>query len=94
QLGVDKSTVSTIINQQKHFKVVSPNRKSKCGPKRKTMSQTDKFLVRNSTMHPYKTSKDLQRDLLATGVSVDSSTVRRKLIEAGRLRKPIKKNSY
>ena len=43
-------------------------------------------------MHPRKTSTDLQRELLATGVSVDSSTVRRRLIEAGRLaRTPIKK---
>ncbi|GFY01625.1 HTH_Tnp_Tc3_2 domain-containing protein [Trichonephila clavipes] len=43
-------------------------------------------------MHPYKTRRYLQRELLATSGNVDSSTVRRRLIEAGRLtRKPIKK---
>lgn len=91
-VGVGKSSVSRIINQQKNFGTVSPKRKSKCGRKRKTTPRTDKFLVRNSIMHPYKTSRDLQRELIATGVSVDSSTVRRRLIEAGRFaRKPIKK---
>ncbi|GFV59986.1 hypothetical protein TNCV_1400941 [Trichonephila clavipes] len=65
---------------------------SKRGRKRNTTSRTDRFLVRNSTMHPYKTSRDLQRKLLGTGVSVDSSTVRRRLIEAERFpRKSIKK---
>ncbi|GFW21181.1 hypothetical protein TNCV_1948061 [Trichonephila clavipes] len=53
---------------------------------------SNKFLVPNSTMHPFKTSIDLQRELLATGVNVDSSTVRRRLIDARRFeRKPIKK---
>ncbi|GFT28530.1 hypothetical protein TNCV_429341 [Trichonephila clavipes] len=43
-------------------------------------------------MHPYKTSSDLQRELLVTGVSVDSSTVRRRLIEVGGFAgKPIEK---
>ena len=91
-VGVGKSTVSRIITQQKTFGTVSPNRKTRCGRKRKTSPRTDKFLVRNSKMHPRKTSTDLQRELLAAGVSMDSSTVRRRLIEAGRLaRTPIKK---
>lgn len=91
-VGVGKSSVSRIINQQNKFGTLSPKRKSKCGRKRKTTPRTDKFLVRNSKMHPRKTSTDLQRELLATGVSVDSSTVRRRLIEAGRLaRTPIRK---
>ncbi|GFX82572.1 hypothetical protein TNCV_2167201 [Trichonephila clavipes] len=33
-------------------------------------------------MPPYKTSRDLQRELLNDVVSVDSSSVRRRLIEA------------
>ena len=91
-VGVGKSSVSRIINQQKNSGTVSPNRKGKCGRKRKTSPRTDKFLVRYSKMHPYKTSTDLQRELLATGVSVDSSTVRRRLIQSGRFaRVPIKK---
>lgn len=91
-VGVGKSSVSRIINQQKNFWTVSPKRQCKCGRKRKTTPRTDKFLVRNSKMHPRKTSTDLQSELLATGVCVDSSTVRRRLIEAGRFaRKPISK---
>ena len=39
-----------------------------------------------------KTSVDLKRDLSAAGVNVDSSTIRRRLIERGRLaRRPKKK---
>ncbi|GFV13579.1 lysosomal alpha-glucosidase [Trichonephila clavipes] len=67
-----------IINLQKNFGTVSPKRKSKCWSKCKTTPPTDKFLVRNSTMHPIKTNRDLQGELLATGVSVDSSAVRRR----------------
>ncbi|GFU37202.1 HTH_Tnp_Tc3_2 domain-containing protein [Trichonephila clavipes] len=89
-VGVGKSSVSRIINQQKNLGAVSPKRKSKYGLKRNITPRTDKFLVRYGRMHPYKISRDLQRELLATGVSVDSSTVRRRLIEAGRFaRKPI-----
>ncbi|GFW89662.1 integrase catalytic domain-containing protein [Trichonephila clavipes] len=78
--------------QQKNFGAVFRKRKSKCGRKRKTTPRTDKFLVHNSTMHPYKTSKDLQRELLAIGMSVDSPTIQRRLIEAEKFaRKPIEK---
>ncbi|GFV44364.1 HTH_Tnp_Tc3_2 domain-containing protein [Trichonephila clavipes] len=90
--GVGKSSVSRIIKLQNNFGTVSPKRKSKCGCKRKTTPRTDKFLAQNCTIHLYKTNRDLQRELLATGVSVDSSTVRLRLIEAGRFaRKSIEK---
>ncbi|GFT00804.1 HTH_Tnp_Tc3_2 domain-containing protein [Trichonephila clavipes] len=91
-VGVGKSSVFRIINQQKNFGAVSPKRKSKCGRKCKTTPRIDKFLVRNSTMHPHKTGRNLQRELLVTGVSVDFSTVRRRLIEDEIfVRKPIEK---
>ncbi|GFV32240.1 HTH_Tnp_Tc3_2 domain-containing protein [Trichonephila clavipes] len=70
--GVGKSSVSRIINKQKNFGAMCPKRKSKCVHKLKTTPRTEKFLVRNSTMHPYKTSTDLQRESLATNVRVDS----------------------
>ncbi|GFS47384.1 HTH_Tnp_Tc3_2 domain-containing protein [Trichonephila clavipes] len=54
-VGVGKSSVSRIINQQKNFGAVSPKRRNKCGHKRKPTPRADKFLVRNSSMHPYKT---------------------------------------
>ncbi|GFV71183.1 hypothetical protein TNCV_410661 [Trichonephila clavipes] len=78
-VGFGKSSVSRIINQLKNFGEMSPKRKSKFGRKSKTTPRTDKFLVQNITMHSYKTSRDLERKLLVTGVSVNSSTVRRGL---------------
>lgn len=43
-------------------------------------------------MLPRKTSTDLQMELLATGMSVDSSTIQQRHIRAGRFaRTPIKK---
>ncbi|GFY06935.1 HTH_Tnp_Tc3_2 domain-containing protein [Trichonephila clavipes] len=91
-VGAGKSSVYRTINQQTNFGAVFRKRKSKRGRKRKTTPRTDKFLVHNSTMHPYKTSKDLQRELLAIGMSVDSPTIQRRLIEAEKFaRKPIEK---
>jgi hypothetical protein len=48
--------------------------------------------LRSSRLHPTITSKDLQRDLLDSGIDTDASTVRRRLLEVGRkARKPVKK---
>ncbi|GIY83477.1 HTH_Tnp_Tc3_2 domain-containing protein [Caerostris darwini] len=58
-VGVGKSSVTRIKNQQNNFGTVSPKRKNKCGPKRKTTSRADKFLQRKSKLHSHKTSTDL-----------------------------------
>ncbi|GFW34401.1 hypothetical protein TNCV_221271 [Trichonephila clavipes] len=84
QLELEHPVFLGLLISKRIFRAVSSKRKSKRGRKRKTASLTDKFLVRNSTMQPYKTSKDLQRELLATKVRVGSMTDRRRLIEAGR----------
>ncbi|GIY59880.1 hypothetical protein CEXT_628121 [Caerostris extrusa] len=65
-----KISVPKIINHQTKFGTVLPKRKNKCGHKHKTTPWTVKFLVRNSKLHPLKTSTDLQIELLAAGVSV------------------------
>ncbi|GFV80115.1 hypothetical protein TNCV_1476781 [Trichonephila clavipes] len=62
-VGVRKFSISRIVNKQKNFGAVTPKRKSKRGSKFKTTPRTDKRLVQNSTMHPYKTSRDIQREL-------------------------------
>ena len=50
------------------------------------------MILRNSVRNPTKNSKDLQRDLATAGVNVDSSTIRRRLLQAGRkTRRPHKK---
>jgi hypothetical protein len=64
----------------------------KWGRKRKTTPRTDQLILRNSRLHPTMTSKDLQRDLLTSGVYFDGSTVQRRLLEVWRkAREPIKK---
>ena len=62
--GVGKSAVSKIIRNYRATGSFSPKRKEKCGRKRKTTPRSDTLLLRNSKIHPYKTSVDLQRDLL------------------------------
>lgn len=89
---VAKSTVSRLLAVYKAEGSVSPKRKGRCGRKRITTVRDDRFLVRQSKRDPRKTSSDLQRDLSHAGVVLDSSTVRRRLLEVGRkARRPIKK---
>ena len=90
--GLSRSSVSRLILAHKRLGTVSPRRKGKCGRKRKTTVRDDMMLLRNSKKDPRKTSCDLQRDLLAAGIEVTSSTVRRRLLSVGRrARKPINK---
>ena len=42
------------------------------------------MILQNSFKVVRKTSNDLQRDLATAGVNMDSSTVRKRLLEAGR----------
>jgi transposase len=91
-VGVGKSSVSRILCEYKDSGSLSANRKGKCGRKRKPTPRTDELLLRNSRLHPTMTSKDRQRDFLASGIDIDVSAVQRRLLEVGRkARKPIKK---
>jgi len=64
----------------------------RCGRKKKTTSSDDEMIIRNSVKAPWNTSRGLQSDLTVSGVILDPSTVRKRLLTAGRLaRKPSKK---
>ncbi|KAJ4445025.1 hypothetical protein ANN_06824 [Periplaneta americana] len=72
---------------------VTPRKKGNCGRKRKTSPADDPLIVRKSKLNPRLTALDLTRELMATtGANIHVTTVRRRLLEAGRrARKPIKK---
>jgi len=90
--NVSQSAVSKLRKQFTITGTLSPRRKGACGRKRKTTDRDDRFLIQQSKRDPKKTSDRLQRDLAAHGVNVCSSTVRRRLLAAGRpARKPQKK---
>ena len=89
---VNQPTVSRILKQARTTGTLGPKRKEKCGKKRKTSTRDDIRLLRKSKKDPRKTSPMLRKDLLSSGVNVISSTVRRRLIECGRMaRRPVKK---
>ena len=91
-VGVSKGSVYNILKQKQESGNVDIKRKGNCGRKRKTTKRDDISILRNSKLHPRKTSEDLKRDLDATVVHVSSSTVRRRLLKEGkRARKPKKK---
>ncbi|GIY19732.1 hypothetical protein CEXT_791941 [Caerostris extrusa] len=54
QLGVGKSSVSWIINQQNNFGTVCPKWKKMWGANVRQTLRTDKFLARNSKLQPLK----------------------------------------
>ena len=92
KLDLSKSTVGRIIKKRETTGDAGVSRCGKCGRKRKTTVRDDKMIVRNSVLNPRKNSREFQRDLIPAGIHIDSSTVRRRLLAAGRLaRKPQKK---
>ena len=92
ELGIPKSTVGRIVKRSNDYDDVTVKRRGRCGRKRKTTARDDQMIIRNSVKNPRKTSVDFKRDLSDAGVNVDSSTIRRRLIERGRLaRRPKKK---
>lgn len=92
ECGISKSAVNKLIKLYKETGSILPQRLGKCGRKRKTTKKEDALLLRNSKIHPTKTSDDLQKDLAFSGTSVHASTVRRRLLEVGRkARRPVKK---
>lgn len=89
---VSLSSVNRIIKLKNETGSVSPRRKGNCGGERATTPRDDAFLLRKSDVDPQKNSFDLQKDLAEAGVKIHDSTVRRRLLEAGRKsRRPVKK---
>ena len=92
-VGVSQKSVPRIIKHQDVTGSVTPRRKGKCGRKRTTTPKDDLIFLRNSKKDPRKTNFDLQMDLASAGVCISSSTVRRRLLEAGKkAKKPLKKH--
>lgn len=92
QCDVSVASVSRIVKAYREKGSFSPQRKGKCGRKRKTTQRDDKMLLRISVKNPKLTSSDIQKELSTFNVDISSSTVRRRLINAGRrARKPIRK---
>ena len=94
KLGMIKATVCRIVKRSKDNGDVTIQRNGSCGRKRKITPRNDQMIMRNSIKHPRKTRVDLKRDLSTAGVNVDSSTIRRRLIERGRIAwRPMKKQN-
>ena len=93
ELNVSKSSGGRIFKMMDTSgDVTKTKRHGRRGRKRKTTSRDDKMILQRSFKELRKTSKSLQRDLATAGVNVDSSTVRKRLLEAGRkTRSPCKK---
>lgn len=92
ECGVGLGTVNALVKQFKETGSVSPRRKGSCGRKKKTTSSQDRMLVRKSKINPTLSAVDLNRELAASGTNVHVTTVRRRLLAAGRkARRPIKK---
>jgi len=90
--GVSQPSVCRIIQQGNSSDTLSPNRIGRSGRKSITTPQTVQMLITESEKDPRKTSHDLKRDLEMGGVFISARTVRRRLVEAGRMaRRPIKK---
>ena len=92
QLCIAKSTVGRIVKAADEDGDISIHRHGRCGRKRKTMSYDNKMIIRNSVQSPWKTSKELQSDLAASGMFVNPSIIHRRLRASRRIaRKPTKK---
>ncbi|MEM9078953.1 MAG: hypothetical protein AAGC43_18075 [Bacteroidota bacterium] len=91
-VGVSLSTVSRIVRLKNETGSIATKRNGRCGRRRKTTARDDAYLLRESVKDPRKTSDALNRDLENKGIRISSSTVRRRLLAAGRrARRPIKK---
>ena len=94
-VGVSQKSMYQIIKHQESTGSVNPRRKSKCGGKRKNIPKECTILFRKSKKVSRKTSFDLQKNSVLTGVCISPSTVRRRLLEAGRkAKKPLKKGFF
>ena len=86
QLGIVKSTVGRIVKAADEDGDISIHHRERCGRKRKTTSHDDKMIIiRNSVKSPWKTNKELQSNLATSGVFVDPSIIRRRLLGSGRI---------
>ncbi|KAJ4450512.1 hypothetical protein ANN_01939 [Periplaneta americana] len=90
---ISLATINSIMKRYRETGSITPQKKGNCGRKKKTSPADDRLIVRKSKLNPRLTAVDLTCELMATtGVNIHVTTVRRRLLEAGRrARKPIKK---
>lgn len=92
KLLVSQSIVSKIKARINSGESISPRRRGRCGRKRVTSVQTDRWLVRYSQSHRHMSSRRLRQDLLERNIQVSPATVRRRLFVAGlRAYRPVNK---
>ena len=93
ELGIPKSTVCRVVKRSSvSDDVTISSYRGDAAEKEKTTARVDQMIMRNSVKDPRKTSENLKRNLSAAEVNVHSSTIRRRLIERGRIaRRPRKK---
>ena len=85
-VGVSQNSVDRITKKEPGSK-----RKGRCGRKVKASPEVMQMLISESESHPWKNSSDLRDYLASLGIEVNSRTVRRYLLKAGRsARRPIK----
>ena len=91
ELAIPKSTVGRVVKRSSVSDDVTIRRQRGCGRKRKTTARDEQMKKRNSVEDPRKTNVDLKRDLSAAAVNVHSSTIRRRLMERGKIARRPKK---
>ena len=85
-------TVRRIVKAADEDGDISIHCHERCERKRKTTPHDDKMIIRNRIKSAWKTSKELQSDLATSGVFVNLSIIRKKLLASWRIaRKPTKK---
>lgn len=83
KLLVSQSVVSKIKTKINFGDSTSPRRRGRCGRKRLTSVQTDRWLVRHSLRNRQMSSRRLAQTLLDRNIQVSPVTVRRRLFAAG-----------
>ena len=91
ELNLTKSTVGRIVKMREdRSDITNTNRRGRCGKNRKTTTHDDRIL-RNNLKDPRKTSKGLHRGLAMAGVDINSSTLRKRLVQDGRIARSTRK---
>ena len=83
KLSIAQSSVSEVKRRLEFQGTGSPRRVGRCGRKRKTTPTTDRWLARESLKNRRQSSRILKQKLEEKGIAVNTSTVRRRLCEAG-----------
>ena len=82
RLNISPATI-TVLKRRLQFGSASPKRRGRCGPKRKTTVQTDRWLSRYSQKNRRLSSNQLKQELINRGCNISSSTVRKRLLADG-----------